>query len=366
MAGKVKLTNFQFGCICFTYLSGFSTLFMNEAKILEQDVWIANLLATVVGVCILWLMKYVQVHFPDKSMPEIFQMLLGRWLGNAILLIYLLDTIGLTVLTLRALSMFYTTAILPHTSPELIMLMLVLVTSYAVYLGLETIVRTVQLMLPLFLLSITVICLLMLPNVESNPFLPPFQSRITDVVYGTLLSYALPFGKTNLLIFLFHRIGNMKKLALSSTVALILSYAYLLIATYLAIGSLGLNLMKSATFPFFSSIQLVRVGLYIERIEIMIIGIWTIFTLFETVVAHYLFTDIVGEVFRIKDTKRFILPFGLLFFAVGFRSFIRPTELELYNMTILPFSMLFPALLMPIVLALLTLIKRQAIDAGKS
>ncbi|MBB6734194.1 GerAB/ArcD/ProY family transporter [Cohnella zeiphila] len=359
MADTLKISNFQFGCICFTYLSGFSTLFFNEAKILQQDVWMANVSAIVLSILILWLMKHVQVQYPDKTMTEIYQVLLGKWLGKAAVVGTLLYAVSITVLTLRALSLFYTTAILPHTSPELIMLMLVLTTSYSVYLGLETIVRTVQVMLPLFLISITVICLLMIPNVETNPFLPAFHSRLPEIAYGTLLSYAFPFGKGTLLIFLFHRIGNKKRLMAGTSIGLVLSCAYLLIATYLAIGSLGTNLMKSATFPFFSSIQLVKIGLYLERIEIVIIGIWTVFTLFETIVAHYLFTTIVSELFRIQEPKRFILPFGLLFFAIGTRSYVRPTELELYNTTILPFSTLLPTLILPLILGFLTLFRGQ-------
>lgn len=360
MGAKEKITNFQFGCLCFTYFSGFSTLFLYNAKILQQDVWIANLLSVIMAIFILWLMKYVQTQHPDKSMTEIFELLLGKWLGKAIIFVYLIDSVGLTVLTLRALSLFYTTAILPYTPPELLMLMLILVTSYAVYLGLETITRTVQLILPLFLVSITVISILLLRNIDTNPFLPQFQSRLSDIAYGALLAFSFPFGKAVFgLVFLFHRVSNLKKLVFSSSISLILSYVYLLIATYLTLGSLGMNLTKSAAFPFFTSIQLVRIGLYLERIEIIIIGIWTIFSLYETVVTHYCFMQIFGAVFRLKETKPFILPVGLLFFAVALRSFVRPTELGLYNYTILPFSILPPALIIPLVLALLTIIKKQ-------
>jgi spore germination protein (amino acid permease) len=359
MTAKENISSFQFGCLCFTYLSGFSTLFLRSAKLLQQDVWIADSLAVIGAFVSMWLMRYVQIQHPAKSMTEIFELLLGKWLGKAILIIYFIDAVGLTVLTLRALSLFYTTAILPYTPPELIVLMLVLVTTYAVYLGLETIARTVQLILPLFLISITVICVLILRNVDTNPFLPQFQSRLPDIVYGTLLSFALPFGKAIGLVFLFHRVGDLKKLAFSSFVSLTLSFVYVLCATYLTFGSLGMNLTKSAAFPFFTSIQLVRVGLYLERIEIIIIGIWTIFTLIETVVSHCWFIEIFGGVFRIKDVKPFILPIGLLVFAVTLRSFVRPNELGLYNDTILPFSILFPALIMPPILAFLTFIRKQ-------
>jgi spore germination protein (amino acid permease) len=359
MSAKGKISSFQFGCLCFSYLSGFSTLFLQSAKLLRQDVWIANLLAVSLAILVVWLMKFVQIQHPDKSMTEIFELLLGKWLGKAIIIMYFIDAVGLTVLTLRALALFYTTAILPNTPIELIMLSLVLITTYAVYLGLETVARTAQLILPLFIISITVIFVLTLRNVDTNPFLPLFQSRLSEIVYGTLLSFSLPFGKMIGLVFFFHRVSNLNKLMLSSTVGLVLSFVYLLTATYLTFGSLGMNLTQSAAFPFFTSIQLVRIGLYLERIEIIIIGIWTIFTLYETIVAHCMFIQIFGDLFRIKDMKPFILPIGLLVFAVALNSYIRPTELPWYNYTILPFSIVPPALLLPLVFALLTFIKKR-------
>lgn len=363
MAANEKISNFQFGCLCFTYLSGFSTLFLYDAKTLRQDVWIANLLATFGAIVIIWLMKYVQTQHPAKNMTEVVELLLGKWLGKAVLLVILMNIVGLAVLTLRALTLFYTTAILPYTSPELILLMLVLITSYAVFLGLETTVRTVQVILPLFMVSMTVICLLILRNLDTNPFLPQFQSRFTDIIYGTMLSYAFPFAKSFGLVFLlFSRVDNLKKIMPTCFISVILSCVYMLTATYLALGALGTNLLKSATFPFFSTIQLVRIGVYLERIEIIIIGIWTIFTLYETIVAHFWFMEVFSGVFRIRNMKPFILPAGLLFFSVALHSFVRPTELGVYNNTILPFSMLFPTLIMPIVLGILTVIRKQSGD----
>ncbi|MDD9268451.1 endospore germination permease [Paenibacillus sp. GCM10023248] len=363
MAANEKISNFQFGCLFFTYLSGFSTLFLYGAKTLQQDVWISNLLATFGAVFIVWLMKYVQTQHPAKNMTEICELLLGKWLGKAILFVILFNIVGLVVLTLRALTLFYTTAILPYTSPELIMLMLVLVTSYAVFLGLETTVRTVQVILPLFLVSIIIICLLILRNVDTNPLIPQFQSRFTDIVYGTMLSYAFPFAKSFGLVFvLFSRVANLKKIMSTCFISLMLSCVYLLISTYLAIGALGMNLMKSSTFPFFSTIQLVRIGVYLERIEIIIIGIWTIFTLYETIIAHFWFIQVFSSLFRIRDTKPFILPAGLLFFSVALNSFARPTELGIYNTAILPFSMLFPTLILPLILVILTVFKKQKGD----
>lgn len=356
---KDQLTPFQFGCLCFTYLSGFSTLFLHDAKVLLQDVWIGNLLAVSAAMLIMWLMSYVQRRHPGLSMTIIFERLLGKWLGRTIMIVYLFDLAGMAVMTLRALSLFYTTAILPYTSSALLILMMVLVTSYAVSLGIGTIARTVQLILPLFLIGMLFICLLIVRDVDMNPFLPQFQSRPSDIVYGTLLSFSFPFGKALGFIFLFNRVDNAKKLTVSTSVSIIFSYVYLLLATYLTFSSLGMYLMKSTTFPFFSAIQMVRLGAYLERIEISIIGIWTIFTLYETIVIHFVFVQIIGDMFRLKDARPFVLPVGLLFFAMSLRSFTGPLELGLYDYAILPFSIMFPTIIVPIVIVLLTALRER-------
>ncbi|NBD23206.1 GerAB/ArcD/ProY family transporter [Paenibacillus glycinis] len=356
---RERITPFQLGCLCFSFLSGFSTLYLLEAKLLMQDVWIANLTACLFILMLLKMNAYVQNQYPHANMSDIIDIVLGKWLGKLAHAFYLLGMLGLGVLSLRSISVFYTSAILPGTSPNLIMLLVVIVTTYAASLGLSTIARSVLVILPFFVVSIVAIGFFIYQDVEANPFMPQLQHPLPLLLYGSLISFGFPFCKSYVMVFLFSEVTHQKKLFKSCSIAVVFSCAYLLIATYLTIGSLGDNMFKTAMFPFFSSIQLVKFGEYIERIEILIIAIWTIMTMYEIIVLQYVFVQIAGRLFGMKALKPFYLPVGVFFFAVATKSFVNPAELVAYDLKILPVSVNLNAVLVPVCVFVLTLFKKR-------
>ncbi|CAM4422616.1 spore germination protein (amino acid permease) [Paenibacillus endophyticus] len=359
MAAQNKITHGQLSCLVFSYLSGFSTLFLSEAALLKQDVWMSYLIGMTLAIGMLWLLCYVQWKHPLLTMVEISDKLFGHWVSRLVLMIYLIYMLEMQAAACRALSTFYTTVVIPNMPSNQMILLIILCTTYATYLGLTTIVRAVQITLPFFLVGILIICFFLLRDVETNPFLPQFQHSFSEVMYGSLLSLYFPFGKLVVFGFLLARVKNMKKIFSSSIFGLILAALYLLVSAYLTLGTIGIHLAGTATFPFFSSIQMVKFGEYLERIEITIIGIWTIFTLFEIVVLQYVFTILLRHVFRIKNMKPFILPIGLLFFISAQKSFLRLSDLTFYNLNIAPFSTMLPIAIIPIMLSIMTLLRKE-------
>ncbi|WP_219835025.1 endospore germination permease [Paenibacillus sp. R14(2021)] len=352
-----KITPGSFSCLLFSVISGFSTEFLLEGKLVEQDVWMSDLIGISVTFFILSLLYYVQLQHPDLTMAEAFDRLLGKGIAKLALCFFLIYILEIQSAAYLAITSFYRVVVLPNTPSGQIMLLITLTVSYAAYLGLGTIARTSQILLPIFIFFITIIFLFIYRNVNCNPFLPAFQHSASEIAYGGMISFFFPFGKSILLCFLFSRVANNRRPLLSVLIPLSLSGIYLFTATYLTFGSLGMNLMNSATFPFFSAIQLVKFGEYLERIEIMIIGIWTVFTMFELIVFQYLFTKLFGHIFGLKGTNPFIFPIGLLFFALAQRSFPHLNDLTIYNSTIAPFSALLPTAIIPLLLAALTLLK---------
>ncbi|MGG1515049.1 GerAB/ArcD/ProY family transporter [Paenibacillus oryzisoli] len=354
-----KITPGALACLTFSFLSGFSTLFLFEAKVLKQDVWLSYVIAVTMACGILLLLCYVQRQYPQFSMVQIFDKLLGKQLARAALFFYLIYMLEIQSLASQALTSFYRTVVLPNSSSNQILLLIVCATSYAAYLGLGPIVRTMQITLPFFLISIFVICFFIFKEVGSNPFLPPLQHRVEEIGYCSLISLFFPFGKSVVLCFVFSHATDIKKLARHIPLALALSGLYLIAAAYLTLGSLGMHLTEDLTFPFFSAIQLVTFGEYIERIEIMIIGIWTIFTLFEIIILQLIFTEIFCHVVGLPRNRGFIVPVGLLFFAIAQRSFVHLNDLANYNVRLAPFTTLLPMALIPLIISILTMLQKK-------
>lgn len=354
-----KISHIQLGCLLFGYISGFEGLFMSEAKLLKQDVWIAYLFNILLGLGILWLITYVQRQYPYINMAEIYDKLLGKWVGKAMLCVYLLSNLESASGSHRALSMFFTTIILPNTRPDYLVLIAAICSTYAVYIGLGALVRTTMVVIPFFLISFLLTCLFIIPEIQTNPFLPQLQSGLPEMVIGGMRIFTFTFAHVITFGFLMSRVENTKKIYASCVIAVIMSGLYLFIITYLTLGSLGLNYIETSMYPFFATIQLVKFGEYLERIEIILIGIWTIFTLINIIVFQYVFTLVIGHVFKITKMKPFVFAIGLLFFAHAYRTFNRTADHFTYGAKIYPVSSLLPCIVLPALLAVVTIIKNR-------
>jgi spore germination protein (amino acid permease) len=360
MAGLEKISHIQFSCLLFGFISGFEGVFLAEAKVLKQDVWMANVMNIFIGIGVLWLICYVQNQYPQKNLAEICKLLLGKWVGKAMLCVYLLNNIENVSGGLRATSMFYSTILVPNTNANVLILICVICSTYSVYIGLGTMVRTNLVVLPFFLIGFLITCLFIFPEIKINPFLPPFQSKLTEVIAQGMHLFAFTFSELITFGFIMSRVEQPKKIFLSSTIAIIIAGLYMIIITYLTLGSLGFNYIKISIFPFFSTIQLVKFGEYLERIEVILIGLWTVLTLGYIVVLQYVFTLVLGEIFNIKKKRPFVFVVGLLIFAHTSRSFVRAADHFTYGAKIFPISSLLPCIIFPILLTIITVIRKRS------
>ncbi|MBO7744445.1 endospore germination permease [Paenibacillus sp. MWE-103] len=358
-----KITHLQLGWLLFGFIAGFESVFLTETKLMKQDVWIANLFNIVAGIALLGIITYVQRQYPNHNLTEICDKLLGKWLSKVMLSIYLLNNLESASGSFRAVSMFYTTVILPKTHSDYLIMVYAACSTYAVYIGLGTLARSNLVILPLFLIGFLITCLFIIPEIQTNPFLPQLKSSIPNRVIGSMHLFTFTFSQMITFGFLMSRVENMKRIFPSCMIAILLSGLYLIMISYLTLSSLGFNFVDTSAYPFFSTIQLVKLGEYLERIEVLLVGLWTVLTMVYMVVMQYVFTLVARHVFGISKMKPFVLAIGLLFFAHACKSFIRTADHFTYGTKIYPLSSLIPCVAFPILLAVMTLIKRKRDNA---
>ncbi|MBP3965053.1 GerAB/ArcD/ProY family transporter [Paenibacillus lignilyticus] len=354
-----KISHLQFSCLLFGFIAGFESLFLTEAKLMKQDVWIANVFNLVAGITLLAIITFVQRQFPNHNMTEICDKLLGKWPSKVLLCVYLLSNLETASGGFRAVSMFYTTVILPNTRPDYLILVYAACSTYAVYIGLGTLARTNLIIIPFFLIGFLATCLFIIPEIQTNPFLPQLQSSKVNMVIGSMHLFTFTFSQMITFGFLMSRVENKNKIFSSCTIAMCMSALYLVMISYLTLSSLGFNYIETSTYPFFSTIQLVKLGEYLERIEILLIGLWTVLTMVYIIVMQYVFTLVAGHVFGISKKKPFLFAIGLLYFAHASKSYIRTADHFTYGTKIYPLSSLLPCIVFPLVLIVMTLIKKN-------
>ncbi|UHA73703.1 GerAB/ArcD/ProY family transporter [Paenibacillus sp. 481] len=359
MVERIHISALQLGYLIFSFLSGFSTLYLLQLKIIDADAWMSILFGTCGGIVLAAMLIYIQTQYPGRQIFDYSEQIVGKWLAKLFTLWLVYYTAQLCILSSKALTAFYSTAIMPRTPSYVFSVSIFIVSTYAVYLGIEAIARAVQVVLPVTVISLLILNLLIFKIVDTNPFLPAFQSKFNEIVYATLFSFAFPFSKIIVFAALFGYVKHQKKLIRSSILALLLSGVYLFAATYLTLGSVGAYLSSIKTYPYFTSLSMIRIGDDIERFEISAIGFWTMFVIFEVIIAQYVVVKGLRYLFALKQSKWLNVPIALLLFAISEKSFSQSsTDIVDFEYTILPFAAVIPTIVIPIVLFLVTLVKK--------
>ncbi|WP_051005515.1 GerAB/ArcD/ProY family transporter [Paenisporosarcina sp. TG-14] len=90
MIEKVKISQYQFAILVMMFTVGSSILIIPAglAKEAKEDAWIAALLGIGVGVVLVFLYSALGNRFPDMNLAEYSEVILGKWLGKLVSILY--------------------------------------------------------------------------------------------------------------------------------------------------------------------------------------------------------------------------------------------------------------------------------------
>ena len=160
------------------------SLLATEAK---QDAWLSVLLA--VGITLLVLPLYITLasRFPNMTLVEYSEEILGKWLGKTVSLLFLVGYIALEAsLTLNNIGAFMTSQIMAKTPIEAIYIIFLCIVIMGTRLGLEVFSRSVEMFFPLLVLLFIILVLFIIPQVEFKNIQPVLENGIKPVIRGSL------------------------------------------------------------------------------------------------------------------------------------------------------------------------------------
>lgn len=361
---KIKITNNQLFFLSAGYTCGSSIIVASAsiATLAKQDAWISALITAPIGVILIYANCYLMSLYPGKTYVQIIQLVFGKWIGFFISIGFIsLALISIPQVTWY-LGNFFTTAIMPETPAYVINLLFIISVAIGLLYGLETMARSseilVYIMSVVFLLSM----ILVLPNAKIDNLLPILEKGMTPVLKGAykLSSYAtLPF----IFMFIIYPVNvyNDKK----SRTSLILGHLWgmflIFIAVIMCILVLGSNITSRSMFPVYLLAKEINIGTILNRLEILITGIWIITLFFRVGIYYYSSAIVISELLKLNDYKKIIIPLGFL--SLVFSDIVYPDvfyEIAWDSTVWVAYSTTFGAIL-PIALLLISIIKKPFI-----
>ncbi|MFY4774124.1 GerAB/ArcD/ProY family transporter [Metabacillus sp. RGM 3146] len=359
---KAKISKYQFFVLMMLFELG-SSLLVPLAIQAHQDAWFPILLGTGGGILLFLVFYKLYRYYPDLLLTSYIPKIIGSIPGNILSYIYILYFAYLAARVLRDFGEMLLTFAYPETPIFIANALLMLSIIYTVRKGIEVVARTGELLLALmyFLAIIGFILIVFSGLIDVNNLKPVMENGFSKV-FEVFLKETLyiPFGEAIAFTMILPYINEPKHAKWAGIIGIGLSGFNLAIVMAVNVAVLGANLTERSMFPLLSTIQMIQVAEFLERLDIFFMIALIIGGFFK--IGIYLYAAVIGtsSLFKIKTPSSMAFPVGLaaLILSISIASSF-PEHLE-EGLKIVPIYLHLPLqVFIPVLLLIIAFFKNR-------
>jgi spore germination protein KB len=311
---EAKVSVIQLFAMMFLFELG-SALVVSLGSSAGKDAWLAILLGLCGGIVLFFIYYYLFRQYPNLPLTGYARKVFGKYIGWMIGLVYTIYFLYGASRNLRDFSDLLLASTMPSTPLLPIAILMVLAICYVLYLGIEVLGRTAEVLLVILLMfgATGNFLVIVSGNIDPKNLLPFLENEwkpifTTAFPLITYFPFAEMFVFTMLLPYL-NRPKLAKKVWLS---AFILSGLALTWTASLNIVVLGADEVARSTFPLLSTIRKVNLMEFLQRLDAIVVFTFLI-TMFVKI-AIFFYAAVIGmvDLFKLKNHRQIILPAGVI------------------------------------------------------
>ena len=312
----------QLVALIFTFIIATLTLFhpsfvTNHAG---QDGWISVLLAGLIGVIVVLVVTALGLKYPQLTLIEYSEIILGKWLGKMVGIIFIIFYLHLTSTIIRQVSATIRANVLTGSSLEGITFILFIISAYTVKKGLEVITRLNILILMITYMAMFA-CLAFLLKDMNIELLTPVLSKGFMPVITDSIPVAGVFGEVVSIAFIIPFINKPKETRICSIIGVIWASLTLAFLVALVIMVFGAKLPSNLTYPTLEAVRIINISDYIQNAEIIFLIPWILSNIVKMCFFYYITILIISKYFKLENRNTIVLPVGLLIFPMSLALF---------------------------------------------
>lgn len=313
MIGKEKIEYRQLAILVLMFTIGTSIIIAPSmvASYAEQDGWISALLGLATGILLVWCYASMGKYFKGQSLVETIYEAFGNYIGFVVALLFAGFCITLSSLVLSNLGNFVNTRMLVGTPIDAVEYIFVVVVVVGVRLGIETLARTAEFLVPLFTFLFLVLIFAVLPQLDLDNIMPVFEHGFRDILHSSYGFISFPFGELILFLMLTPLVSKSQKITRGFVTGALIGGIVIIIITLLSILSLGGVGTAINTYPAFAIAKKIDVGGVVQRIEVIMAGIWMFSIFLKLSLCVYVTALSIKQLFRLKDINCLTLPIAI-------------------------------------------------------
>lgn len=346
-------------------LQMFSTPILILPKIMAttvgQDGWLIPILGLGLGYIYVFLLTSVSMRFPNKTISEFAPIIMGKWLGNTIVVFFGLKILITTAFELRLLCEIIKQVLLPNTPTGLIMMVMLFTVGYLAKAGIEAYGRMAEILVFLVFIPLALVFAFIVAKADYRQLLPVFQSKPWDAARATYY-LSLTFMPLEFMLLFTGFMKEPKQARSSAKWAISFIFVIETITIMLTYVSIGITEAKRNFWPVLTLVQNIQFpGAFIENQEIAMISCWILSIFVYITAGLYSVSLISGRILKLKKDNFFILPFIPIIYVVAMLPSSFGQVYEWNNMFRIYTGALF---LFPIPLILLIITRIRKVGVG--
>ncbi|MGE7823837.1 GerAB/ArcD/ProY family transporter [Paenibacillus sp. NPDC093718] len=354
-----KIGKYQIIAMTILFMIGSTPLYELgiEAK---QDAWLVVVVAMLTGMLLLFIYLYIQNQNLEHALPQILNQYFGKYIGSIITAAYIVYFAYESMRNTREFADIINISFLPSTPLYFLILLMVLLSGYAVWKGIEVFFRVTEFLLPFTLIGYILIVLMFIGSniIHLERLMPILENGILPVLRASLPEViSFPFGQVVVFLMFWSHLDDKKTLSKASLSSYIFVGIFLLIFNILNLAILDPTITSISTFPLLRSVRLIEIADFLERLDPLIILLIYI-GIFVKMTAFYLGAVLgLSSLIKVSHKKTTVIV-GAFIFTI---SFVSPNFI--YHIWIgfaqnLKYHFPIFQIWVPLILALIILIKR--------
>lgn len=286
-----------------------------------RNAWIAEGIAVALMIMMAWVMITLCSRFPNKSLIEICQAILGKYLGKILGIAILWFFLFVSATLLRETAEFLKANFYEETPLIVLISAFIIVTAYAARMGLETIARVNDVFFFLIVLMYGVMWVFLFKDVDfANLFPLVKETGFFNLLLGGVMT-APGFMLIVAIGMIFPYINQQKRVFKMVVLGLLVKGFIIINMVIFSIAILGPELLDVVNFPGLFLSKSIQVAEFIENIDALFMFIWIMATFIKLALFYYCLVLGTGQVFNLEGVNLLVVPIGALIIAVAMASY---------------------------------------------
>ena len=245
------------------------------ARLAGRAAWVSVPLALPCILLYIWFLRaFLSQRQSGEGIAELTQRALGRRAGRTVLIVFALWFMLYGGFTLRSGAERIITTMYPSSGPGAFIVPMTVLCLIAALGSVRSIVRTANLLLPVMLFVVLLVCGFGFFTIDTDNLFPLTLAELPDAAFASLATLDVTLIPSYVACFILRSAPDSQPQAKSAALWALGMVSLLFVLVAEIIGCFGAELASRLTHPFFALVKNMVFFRNLERIEALVVSLW--------------------------------------------------------------------------------------------